>query len=192
MRKANKTESNGNGNGAVPQPDISVAVAPKKRTVIRKLFMTAMRTDTPETEAVAAFHQLRKLMRKEVLDPTEILRPDWGGGPLVACLQKVGSVMMVTGRHKDKTLAHIVHEDPQWIMRIGSTGGLAPGPRHEALMAVHKAMMEEFICIQTGDWSDFDLDDWGNDLPEEEVAARRRAEEAAHQKQKEVYAQMKD
>lgn len=156
----NQAHTNAN---ATVEPDLDANSGSfKRRSAIRKTFMTAMHPSTQEAEALAAFYALRKLLKKENIDPTEVLRPDWGGGSLTACLKRVGTVRMVAGSHAGKTLAQIVREDPGWIQHMIRSGGLAPGPRDTALRQVGKALIEDMVCAFSGDWDEWDSDNWAS------------------------------
>ena len=136
-----------------------IANMPKHKQKIRKLLILAFHPTTTEGELMAAFLQARKLMQKDAISVLEIMRADWGGGPLVAAISKVGHMEMPAGKYKNKNLAWIIQEDPGYIAHTVQHGWRA-GPLFDAIKLMHNAWMSELVCRFSGDWDDPTIHQW--------------------------------
>lgn len=136
-----------------------ISEMPKHKAKIRKLLIVAFHPTTIEGERVSAFEQARKLMQKDSISFLEIMRADWGGGPLVAAISQVGHMEMPAGKYHGKNLAWIVQEDPAYIAQTVQHGW-KPGPLFDAIKLMHNAWMSELVCRFTGDWDDPTIHQW--------------------------------
>jgi hypothetical protein len=133
----------------------------RRKTKIRKALVTAFCPSTPPHEANTAFLKARGMLASSEISILEILLPGWGGGPLVVALQKVGGVLMTTGKYIHKSLEWIMAEDPAYLVRIKHAGGLAAGPCNDAINILYTAYMSDLICRFTGGFEDnFSVDQW--------------------------------
>ena len=137
---------------------------PKHKLKIRKLLMVAFHPTTPEGEVLTSFAQARKLMQKDNISLLDIMRADWGGGPLVAAISKVGHMEMTAGKYMGRNLAWIIQEDPTYIVQT-ARNGWREGPLLEAIKFMHNAWMTELVCRYAGSWDDPTVRDWDSDEP---------------------------
>lgn len=144
---------------AAEQANDYIRSIPKHKKKIRKLLLVAFHPTTSEAELMAAFLQARKLMQKDNISFLDIMRADWGGGPLVAAISQVGHMLMPAGKYNGKPLAWIIQEDPGYISHTIQTGW-RQGPLLDAMKLLHNAYIGELICRYTGDWDDDSIVDW--------------------------------
>lgn len=136
-----------------------VRAIPRHKLKIRKLLLVAFHPNTSEPEATAAMLQARKLMGKDSIEFLEIMRADWGGGPLVAAISQVGHMTMTAGKYMGRPLAWIIQEDPGYIAHTVEHGWRA-GDLLDAMKLMHNAYMTELVCRYTGEWDNPDIVEW--------------------------------
>jgi uncharacterized protein (DUF3820 family) len=136
-----------------------ISEMPKHKQKIRKLLIVAFHPTTIDGERMSAFTQALKLMQKDNISFLEIMRADWGGGPLVAAISQVGHMTMTAGKYQGRNLAWIVQEDPAYIAQTVQQGWRA-GALFEAIKLMHNAWMSELVCRFSGDWDDPTIRQW--------------------------------
>ncbi len=161
MEEKNSTEvlTPEDAEAAAASVNAYISEMPKHKQKIRKLLIMAFHPTTVEGERLSAFAQAFKLMQRDKISFLEIMRADWGGGPLVAAIAKVGHMTMTAGRYEGKNLAWIVQEDPQYIAQTVHNGW-RPGPLFDAIKLMHNAWLSELVCRFTGDWDDPTITQW--------------------------------
>lgn len=134
-----------------------VQALPKNKAQIRKLLELAFHSGTSAEESANAVQRARVLMDKDNIQITDLMRADWGGGPLVSALNECGHVVMVAGKYRGKCLAEIVDIDPTYILGIKASNDWREGPILAAVIRVARAYESELICRYTGQWGDDSL-----------------------------------
>ena len=133
---------------------------PKHRAQVMSMLKVAFHPNTNEGESAAAFGRARKLMAKMEVSIEDIVRADWGGGPLVAALQKVGYVKFTSGKYKNHTMAEVIEADPSYIVKLHKDKTWRPGTVCDAIDTMYHAWMSELVCRFTGEMDGFDIRDW--------------------------------
>jgi len=119
---------------------------------VRKALETAFSTTASEGEAIAAFLAARLFMGKIQVGITEMLRPEFGAGPLLVALQRVGNTVMPSGTYEGKTIIHIVDNDPEYLVGCAAAGGFRDSVVNADIKLVANAFTQEMFCRLTGDW----------------------------------------
>lgn len=132
---------------------------PKQRIRVRRLLQVAFHVNTGENEAVSAFLKARACMATNEFELVDMLRGDWGGGPVVKAVSQVGHLVFPAGSHKGKTIAQVSEEDPTYF--AGSlAAGWKSGPFRDALVLMRDALTNEVLCRFTGNWDDDAIVQW--------------------------------
>lgn len=121
---------------------------------IRKMLKTAFdpRGDVEETDA--AFRMARTMMSKAKIVIEEIIRPEWGGGPLMVALQRVGSTVLPVGTYEGRTISYVMEVDPDYIINMSNSGGFRNPVVTADMATVTKAYAEQVMCMLAGDYEE--------------------------------------
>lgn len=120
---------------------------------IRKMLVLAFdNAEGNEGEALAAFQQARTFLKKAEVSIAEIIRPDWGAGPLIVALQRVGMTVLPSGTHVGKTIAQVVDFAPEYIVQLHASGGFRDPQVNSAIALVSDAYVSQMFCQFSGDW----------------------------------------
>lgn len=138
---------------AAPAKPTKVEQLAKYGPKIRKMLTLAFDdTSGNEGEAMAAFQQARTFLKKAEVTIAEIIRPDWGAGPLLVALQRVGMTVLPAGTHIGKTIAQVIDIDAPYIVSINASGGFRDPAVNSALQLVSDAYVSQMFCQFSGDW----------------------------------------
>lgn len=119
---------------------------------VRKMLMLAFDVTADEGEAQAAFTQARLFMKKIGVTMQEMIRPDWGAGPLLVALQRVGHTVMPSGTYQGKTLNYVIDVEPSYVVSINSSGGFRSAEINSAIALVADAYIRQMFCQFSGEW----------------------------------------
>lgn len=128
----------------------------KYGTKVRKMLCLAFADTTPRGEAENAFLAAKTFMTKMKIGITEIIRPDWGGGPLLVALQQYGSVVLTSGSHEGETLTQVMEKDPDYVIMIHNSGGFRDKNINKAIAEIADAYGREMFCVIAGDWDNIE------------------------------------
>lgn len=121
---------------------------------IRKMLKTAFdpRGDVEETDA--AFRMARSLMGKVKITIEEVIRPEWGGGPLMVALQRVGATVLPVGTYEGRTISYVMDVNPDYIINMSNSGGFRDPVVSADMATVTQAYAEQMMCMLAGDYEE--------------------------------------
>lgn len=119
---------------------------------VRKALETAFNPSATEGEAIAAFLAAKMFMNRVEVGITEMIRPEFGAGPLIVALQRVGQTIMPSGTYEGKTLIHVMNVEPEYMLACSAAGGFRDPVANADIKTVANAYMQEMFCQLSGDW----------------------------------------